>query len=67
MKIYLDPNHKWTIIFEYEDGKKNYCAIPPTNGNRTDIILGEDHPKGYRLDIDCIIIQITNGEPKILL
>lgn len=30
---------KWTIVFYDEDGLINLCAIPPTTGDRVDILL----------------------------
>jgi len=64
---YLDPKNKWTIIFEDKKGRIiSYCAIPPTKGNRTDIITHDKILNGYTFGIDAIIILIINGEPSII-
>lgn len=33
-----DPTNKWSLVFTSPDGKKHFVAVPPTNGNRVDII-----------------------------
>lgn len=66
-KAYLDPKNKWVIVFEDEKGKKiNSWAIPPTNGNRVDLICYNDTKYGYVYDAEAIIINIKNGEPELL-
>lgn len=63
--------NKWTLNIEgTERGKtvKNYIAIPPTKGDRLDIITGSDFEQGYRYDIDgIIIIHILKGFPHVRL
>lgn len=59
----FDPKNKWCIIFENKDGKRlSYCAVPPTDGSRIDIITKQKN-FGYTFDIDAIVIVIKNGEP----
>jgi len=39
IKCKIVEDNKWSIIFYDENGLISICTIPPTNGNRTDIIL----------------------------
>lgn len=60
---YIDPNNKWCLIFTDKDGKLiNRCAIPPTEGDRTDLLCFNDLKSGYSFGIDAIIIRIEKGE-----
>ena len=61
---YIDPKHKWILIREGIDNGKKFTtslAIPPTNGDRIDIISDKDINEGYLCDADVIIIIIKNG------
>ena len=68
-KVYTESKNKWAITVEgIEKGRevKTFIAIPPTTGDRLDIILGSDLKEGYRYDIDgIIIIHILNGFPHV--
>lgn len=66
MMVYLDPNNKWNIVIVNEKGKKNYISIPPTEGNRIDIIRYDKSIIGYNIDFKGIIIIINNGEPILI-
>lgn len=67
MKLYLDPKNKWTIVMEDENSKKiHWMAIPPTNGDRTDIITDKNiniKEDKYFYGFKGIIVRIRNGEP----
>lgn len=39
IKCKLSEDNKWCIIFYDENGLINMCAIPPTNGDRIDVLL----------------------------
>lgn len=66
-RAYLNrPKNKWEIVFEDKDGKQiNAWAIPPTNGDRVDIICYDDTKPGYVYDAEVIVINIKNGEPEL--
>lgn len=66
MKIYLDPKHKWGIIYECDNGKKHYIAIPPTDGDRTDIITYDKSIVGYNYGFKGVIVIIKNGNPSLI-
>jgi hypothetical protein len=68
MKIYLNPENKWCIIIEDENNskKKHFIAIPPTNGNRIDVISYDQIHLGYNYKLNGIIIIIINGEPSLI-
>lgn len=71
--LYLDENNKWTLIIEgiKENGRtdKVIIAIPPTDGNRTDIINSEGYKdSGYQYNCKgLIIIKIIDGQPNLEL
>ena len=67
-KFYLSPENKWQIVFEDVDGKVfQFAAIPPTDGDRTDIFFGTPlSTPGYVYNADAIIIVIKNGEPTLI-
>jgi hypothetical protein len=70
--IYLDENDKWTLIIEgiNEKGRtiKTMTAIPPTDGNRTDIITNFPIGEGYQYNCkDLIIIRVIDGQPNLEL
>jgi len=64
--LHIDPRNKWCLIIEgVEDGKRKriYCAIPPTTGNRVDIITEFILEKGYRYNCKGLIfINIEKGK-----
>ena len=64
--ISIDPNNKWLLIREGIDDKgKTFTttlAIPPTKGDRMDIITDEPLEDGYRMNVDIIFIVIIKGE-----
>ncbi len=64
--ISIDPNHRWLLIREGidEKGRKftTSLAIPPTKGDRIDIITDKDLGEGYRCDVDAIVIVIIKGK-----
>lgn len=68
-KAYRKSDSKWLIVIEgIENNRKikNYIAIPPTTGDRLDIITNFDIKGGYNYDIDgAIIVNILNGFPHI--
>ncbi len=71
-KIYLDRINKWTLIIEgiTDKGKDSMTmtAIPPTDGNRTDIINTSTLGEGYQYNCKgLIIIKIIDGQPKLEL
>lgn len=61
----FDPTNKWCIIFtENSTGKiLNYVAIPPTSGDRLDIISFRKLIEGYNYDVKGIVIYVKNGNP----
>ena len=62
---YLDPKNKWILIREgIENGQKftTSLAIPPTKGDRTDIIGDKDSKAGYLNSADVIVIIIKGGD-----
>lgn len=65
-KISIDPTNKWLLIREGIDDKgKTFTttlAIPPTKGDRMDIITDKSLEEGYRMDVDIIFIVIINGK-----
>ncbi len=68
MKLYFQPNNKWTLIMEDDNDprKKHYMAIPPTDGDRTDIITDKEiscKKDGYCYGFKGIIIRIRKGTP----
>jgi len=79
MKLYFHPENKWCLILEDDNDpkKKYYTAIPPCDGDRTDIIdlsfmhYGSDSTDkyihftkyNYFYRIKGIIIRIRNGTP----
>jgi len=70
-KIHIDPKNKWCLIIEGSENKKRqktYCAIPPTDGDRTDIITEHALPSGYKLDCKgLIIVNIKKGKVTLTL
>jgi hypothetical protein len=64
--LYVDTNNKWILIREgIDDNGKLFStsiAIPPTTGSRMDIISDQSLNDGYNLNVDVIVIIITNGE-----
>ena len=70
MKLYFDPNNKWCLTMEDDSNpkkiKKHWMAIPPTNGDRTDIITDKEifcKEDGYCYGFKGIIIRVRNGIP----
>ena len=65
-KIYIDPNNRWLLIRKGIDEKgrefSTSLAIPPTDGDRIDIITNDDINAGYQIDMDIIIIIILCGK-----
>ena len=65
-KVYIDPEHKWLLIRKGIDEKgrefSTSLAIPPTTGDRVDIITNDDINAGYRIDMDIIVIIIKYGK-----
>jgi len=60
----------WSLVITgTEKGKavKTYCAIPPTNGNRVDVITSTNLEHGYRYDVGLIVIDIKHGVPWVHL
>jgi len=69
-RIYLDPSNKWAIVVEgVEKNKpsKTYIAIPPTNGNRVDVISTVTQKSGYNYDTEVIVVNVVNGNPRVEL
>lgn len=68
-KVYTETQNKWTIVIEgIEKDKrvKTYCSIPPTDGDRLDIITDCNLKDGYAYDISgVIVVNILNGFPHI--
>jgi len=67
-KVSIDSDKKWCLIIEgQEKGKKvfTYIAIPPTDGNRVDVITDIDLETGYHYDQSVIVIMIINGTPSV--
>lgn len=77
--IDFDINNKWVLnIKDDDDYLISFIAIPPTNGNRTDIYLekiidGRKHEYIYdfkgnlkKIKDEYIAIIIENGIPKII-
>lgn len=63
-KFYIDKKNKWGIVIENDKFKK-YIAVPPTNGDRFDLINFENEEifKGYNYNIKtCLLIEIKKGE-----
>ena len=65
INAYLDPKHRWLLIREGIDNNgRNFStslAIPPTTGDRIDIISDEVIHEGYKINADVIIIIIKKG------
>jgi hypothetical protein len=65
-KISIDPNNEWLLVREGIDDKgKNFTttlAVPPTKGDRTDIITDKPLEEGYRIGVDIIVIVILSGK-----
>ena len=70
-KIYTNPKNKWGLIIEgIEKGKptKTLCTIPPTKGDRFDLITEFEITPGYRYDCKgIIIIDIIQGDINLKL
>lgn len=69
-KAYLHPDNKWCIVIEGKEKDrviKTYCAIPPTSGNRVDVINPNALEIGYRYDVSLIVIDIVEGIPIVHL
>ena len=65
--FYFVKKNKWTLVFTDKNGKIiNYIAIPPTTGNRIDLITNSQIDAGYAMDLNIIIVKIINGEPIII-
>ena len=64
MKIYFDKDNKWCLTMEddNDERKKYWIAIPPTDGDRTDIITNEKISE-YHYNFKGIIIRIRKGIP----
>jgi len=61
---YLDTKHRWLLIREGIDNGRKFStslAIPPTKGDRMDIISDKDIHEGYNINTDVIIIIIKKG------
>jgi len=39
IKCKIAEDNKWAIVFYDDNGLINLCAIPPTNGDRIDVLL----------------------------
>jgi len=66
--ITIMPEHKWCLnITDLKTKKKIQTTIPPTDGDRIDIITDDKMIEGYNYGIDCIIIEIRDGEPKRII
>lgn len=67
MKISVE---NWSLKWEQEN-KVYYIAVPPAKKeeNRIDIISQQQFDKmsNYHLDVDCIIIEIKDGEIKNII
>ena len=62
--VHIDPKNKWSLVIEGKEKDrviKTYCAIPPTDGNRIDVITPSELEPGYRYDISLIVIDIKLG------
>lgn len=66
MKVYLNPKHKWGIVYENDNGKKHYIAIPPTDGNRIDFITYDKIIVGYNYGVKGVFVFIENGIPRLV-
>ncbi len=66
---HIDKKNKWAIIFTDKTNGRiiNLISIPPTKGNRVDIITYDKIIPGYSMGIDAIIVIIENGEPFLML
>lgn len=60
--IIQDANNKWQLVVKKNGKIINYIAVPPTDGNRIDIITNSDLLAGYNYNIDCVIIVIEEGK-----
>ena len=68
--VHIDPSNKWLLVIigtENNKAIKTYCTIPPTTGNRVDIITSDDLEAGYRYDVSIIVINIISGIANIHL
>ena len=68
--VHIDANNKWSLVIEgTERGKavKTYIAIPPTSGDRIDIITPNVLDTGYRYDVELIVIEIKAAIPVVHL
>ena len=66
--IYNTFKHKWCLnILNKKINKTTFLAIPPTDGDRTDIITNNKMEQGYNYGIDCIILEIKNGSLKTIM
>lgn len=72
--IKADPKNRWTLIFTTPEGKTHYVAVPPTDGDRIDIIESDYFQRGekrnkWQYHYDCeegdfygIEIRIEDGQ-----
>ena len=65
MTLSFDKKNKWNLIITTSDNKKHNISIPPTDGNRIDIITNDKILNGYNLNIDAVIITIKKGTPTV--
>jgi hypothetical protein len=68
--VHIDSDNKWQLVITGQERNKEvrtYCAIPPTNGNRIDIITPCELEQGYRYDQGCIVIEIKMGVANVHL
>lgn len=69
--VHIDSTtNKWQLIITGKEKNKvviTYCAIPPTDGNRVDVITPSDLEPGYRYDVSLIVIDIVQGIPIVHL
>ena len=68
--VHISTTNKWMLIIEGMEKGRNvstYCAIPPTSGNRVDILTPDVLDTGYRYDVNVIVVDIKHGVPWVHL
>jgi len=68
--VHISKDNKWCLVITGTEHNKDvitYCSIPPTNGNRVDVITPDKLEQGYRYDVGLIVIDIRHGVPWVHL
>jgi len=62
----IDTANRWTIVLS--DGVRRHpVAVPATEGDRVDILCGDDLNQGYNYGIDAVVVVIKSGKIEQLI